>query len=372
MKKNIIYILLLCTIFTACKKDKPSENLPFRTVLLYLAANNNLSNEAYDNLNQLEDNIGNIDGNLIIYTKLPGQNAALYQIKNNNGQRQKIKIKDYPIQNSSDANILRQVISEVQQSYPAQSHGLILWSHATGWIPTNISGIKLKSFGDDGGRKMDIKDLNNAIPNKLDFIMFDACSMASLEVLYELKDKANYFIASPGEVIANGMPYSKIVNDLFTKGTQAYTTIAKKYFDHYNAMSGPYRSATISVIDATKLEELAQKTKQLIESQTPLHNDYKRDQIQRMDFDRYDNPLIAFDFLDFIETNYNNNNVANLKSTIQNTIVYKANTPLFNGFEIKTNSGLTTYIPNIENENSVHDYYRTLKWYQASGYNKLF
>ena len=91
-----------------------------------------------------------------------------------------------------------------------------------------------------------------------------------------------------------------------------------------------------------------------------------------MDFDP-SNPLIAFDFLDFIEVNYNNSAQLNyLKEILNQTILYKANTPKFNGITIYKNSGLTCYIPHADNEQNVHEYYRTLSWYQASGFNILF
>ena len=274
------YVLLLA----GCGGDtpKPLESKPFRTVLIYIAANNNLSSEAYNNIDQIENSIGEVDGNLIVYARLPNSNAALYQISNKNGQRQKLKIKEYGNHNSSDPTVMRQIITEVYESHKAESYGLILWSHATGWIPANIGSVKLKSFGNDGGAEMDIKDLNAALPsNVFDFIMFDACSMSSVEVLYEIKDKAKYFIASPGEVISNGMPYNKMVNDLFVKGTDSYISIAKKYFEHYNSLSGNFQSATISVVDASKLQKIADLTKQTFQTQNPIFVDYNRDQIQR-------------------------------------------------------------------------------------------
>lgn len=219
---------------------------------------------------------------------------------------------------------------------------------------------------------MDIRDLHAALPYTFDFIMFDACSMASVEVLYEIKEKAKYFIASPGEVIANGMPYDKITNDLFSSDPHAYSLLAKKYHSHYNNLSGLHQSATISVIDASKLSYLAQKTKRILHSHEPLYTDYNRNHIQRMDFDRIGNPLIAFDFLDFMEQNYNHApSFKDLKNSLQQTVVFKANTPFFNGFAIDKNSGLTCYIPHPDNEETAHAYYRTLKWYRDSGFDKL-
>lgn len=376
MQKILLYPLC-CLIFlaSACKKNSvpPEEKEKFRTVLVYLAANNNLDDEAYTNIQQMEDAIGEVDGNLIIYTKLPNERPALYKITpKKNGQGGLEKIRDYIPHSSSDPTIMKSVIRETQELYPAKTYGLILWSHATGWVPASQGGVKLKSFGDDNGHVMDITDLNNALYNNFDFIMFDACSMASVEVLYEIKDKSKYFIASPGEVISNGMPYDKITNDLFSPGVEAYTTIAEKYYNHYNSKSGLNRSATISVIDGAQLSSLAQHTKETILSQAPLHQDFNRDNIQRMDFDRVGNPLIAFDFLDFISQNYQASNYQNLENTLEKTVLYKMNTPFFNGFEISKNCGLTCYIPHQDNEGSTHTFYKTLKWYKESGFENLF
>lgn len=362
-------------ILLACKNENTPTLKPFRTVLVYIAANNNLSHEASLNIEQMANSIDEVNGNLIVYARLPNSKPALYHISNNKGERKKIKIKEYEQHNSSDPNVLNSIISEIVENYKADTYGLILWSHATGWLPSNVN-IKLKSFGNDDGSEMDIKKLNKALPPIFDFILFDACSMASIEVLYELKDKSKYFIASPGEVIANGMPYNKVINDFFEQNDNTYQNIAKKYFDHYNNMSGLYRSATVSVIDGKQLISLANQTKQILFSQQPKYKDFSRSTIQRMDFDRSGNPLIAFDFQDFIEINYNNSNSSfeykKFNELIGQTVIYSANTPYFNGYKIDKNSGITCYIPLIENEHLVHEYYRTLSWYEASGFNMLF
>ncbi|WP_164112620.1 MULTISPECIES: clostripain-related cysteine peptidase [Sphingobacterium] len=376
MQKILLYPLFcLSLVFAACGKPsiEPEAKQKYRTVLVYLAANNNLEDDAYKNMRQMEEAIGNIDGNLIVYAKLKTGSPALYEVTKKTGTESGLKkIKDYPPYSSSDPIVMKSIIKETQELYPADTYGLILWSHATGWVPANQNGIKLRSFGDDNGHVMDITDLNNALPNNFDFIMFDACSMASTEVLYEIKDKAKYFIASPGEVVSNGMPYDKITNDLFLPGPEGYKTIAAKYYNHYNSLSsGAW--ATVSVVDAFQLSNLAAQTKVTLKSQPPLYTDFNRSNIQRMDFDRIGNPLIAFDFLDFLYQNYNNSiNYQNTQKALEQTVLYKANTAFFNGFEIKTNSGLTCYIPSAENSGPAHTFYKTLKWYKDSGFDSLF
>jgi hypothetical protein len=373
--------IILCSIVLAislqsCKRElppTPDEKLKFRTVIAYLAANNSLINEAYQNINQMEQAIGNVDGELIVYARLQGVNPALYRIATDQTSEIKSqKIKEYAPHNSSDPAVMKQVINDIQTAYPAQTYGLILWSHATGWIPPNHGGIKVRSFGDDNGSKMDIKHLKEALPDNLDFIMFDACSMASVEVLYEIKEKATYFISSPGEVISNGMPYTLMTNDLFNPSSQGYQRIAQKYYDHYNQKSGLFRSATISVIDARQLTDLARTSQQLLTNHISASPTLQRDHIQRMDFDRIGNPLIAFDYEDFLVQNFGSLASNAVSRQLAQTIIFKANTPSFNGYPITKNGGITCYIPHPDNEGPLHDYYRSLQWYSASGFDKLF
>src|SRR5690606_36474119 len=97
--RNIgIYILLLvCFFLSSCKKDSAtlSDVISFRTIIVYSAANNNLSSEAYLNIEQLETNIEDVDGNLLVYANLPNTAPVLFHISNKKGNRKTIKVKEY-------------------------------------------------------------------------------------------------------------------------------------------------------------------------------------------------------------------------------------------------------------------------------------
>lgn len=304
--KALVQITCLLALIQSCGDAvAPIPPLKGRTVIACLAGNNNLSDEAYENINQMEAAIGDVDGHLIVYARLKNIAPALYKIiPDHSEQIRSQKIKSYLAHDSSDPAVMHQVIAEIKAAYPAQSYGLILWSHASGWIPTGYEGIKLKSFGDDNGSTMDIKQLRHALPDDLDFILFDACYMASVEVLYEIREKAKYFIASLGEVLANGKPYSEMTNDLFLPTADASLRIAQKYHAHYNSKSGFYRSATVSVINARELLTMPDISRRLLHSHTSPYADLRRNTVQRMDFERYGNALIASDFKDFMQQNF--------------------------------------------------------------------
>ena len=64
--------------------------------------------------------------------------------------------------------------------YPADSYGVVFWSHGDGWLPYNNPSTRW--WGQDtgnGDNRMNIPDLNEAlsVAPHFDFILFDACYM---------------------------------------------------------------------------------------------------------------------------------------------------------------------------------------------------
>lgn len=80
----LIYLYITVTLFfaTGCAKDENDTAIPVsaRTVMVYMAANNSLSSDAYKNLNQMEEGFTGIDGKLIVYARIFGQQPKLYEI----------------------------------------------------------------------------------------------------------------------------------------------------------------------------------------------------------------------------------------------------------------------------------------------------
>lgn len=112
----------------------------------------------------------------------------------------------------SDVEQIRNVLTYIRDGYKTKYFNLILWSHGTSWAPTVKSDRSLNvfAFGEDRGKQIDILDLRDALPMQFNYILLDACSMASLEVLYEFRNKTKYIIVSPTDILSEGFPYDKI------------------------------------------------------------------------------------------------------------------------------------------------------------------
>lgn len=363
-----VFYLLFVVLLTSCNdKENAVNERDDRVLLVYIGANNNLVSDAYNSINAMEEGMVGLDADVYVYATLAGSTPKIYKIVAD--QSPEIKstvIKSYGDQDSANPVVMKQILQTMKGYVGNRPSGLVLWSHATNWLP-NV-GVKLMSFNEDRGNKTELRDLQAIIPSGLDFLLFDACSMASVEVLYELRDKARYTIASPAEVLSTSMPYHLVLKHLVDPDLErGLISTATTYFNFYNQLTGLYRSATISVVNNAYWSDLA-KNVHVALTRAPLTGIY-RDNLQRLDFD--EKSLSAgFDFLDFVHQNMLPTETTAIEATVSKLVIYKANTATFLGKPILRFSGLSCYVPNDLNK-WIHPYYNSLQWAKDSGFNSF-
>lgn len=263
--KSIILFLSCVFLFSGCIKDDPVEKKPSRTLLVYVIATDLHS---YINAN-VEDMVAtatkqNLNGgNLIVFYSRSKEQAELFELKEGpGGTPTRHHIKDYENLSAIDPANMRAVINEVVSLYPADSYGLLYSSHGTAWMPSNFASMT-RWFGKEGDEYIEINDLAKGIPGGLfEFIMFDACSMGSIECVYELKDKADRILASPSETSAYGFPYKKILPYFFTDDKADLGKVAQTFYEHYNSQ-GNSAFANVSVTHTKELDALATITREI-------------------------------------------------------------------------------------------------------------
>lgn len=361
MRKTMLSLLAACLCFS-CSSDDTEQELSKRTVLVYMAADNNLHRAAYRNIEDMQKAAIPSEYNLLVYIDTPNNNPNLLKIR-----KGKIDtVKQYNAQNSASKQVLSAVIDEAFSLFPAGNYGLILWSHGTGWLPEGVyeymKETSVRSFGKDKSKEMEITDLAEAIPENLDFIIFDACLMSGIEVLYQLRNKTEIIIASPTETLVAGFPYENIVPVLLTPNPN-YREVALAFMEHYKNREGELQSASIAVINTKQLEPLANLVKRAIKSEASLGCP-NRELIQRYDTRE---PALLFDFEDYLEHIISNeSDLMNLRKQISKTVIYNDFTPYFlNEFPIEKSSGIGIYIP-FEND-ALFNHYNMLDWYKDSG-----
>lgn len=68
-----------------------------------------------------------------------------------------------------------------------------------------------------------------------DYLLFDACFMANIETLYDLRECTDYVIAAPCEIMAQGFPYERAMPWFFTDGGKEYnlTKVCEAFWNFY-------------------------------------------------------------------------------------------------------------------------------------------
>ena len=287
--------ILLC--MTSCHWFKPEEEHIYdRTVLVYIAAENSLSSFYRDDINEMLEAAGDIPTNsrLIIYLD-DTQTPRLISIeKSSEGAATKNILHQYDKeQDSGDTETLHKAMDWVIKNYPAHSYGLILWSHGDAWVPAQapmqrsicIDNNQNSSYSDRGS-KMNIADVADVLSTfpRMEFILFDACFMQSVEVAYELRHVTKSIIASPAEIPGPGAPYHRIVKPMFETPCNA-SHIAEEYFNAYNdadreSLLQDY-GVLLSVVNCELLENLAALTAEMIIKYASKDIELSMEDIQR-------------------------------------------------------------------------------------------
>ncbi|MDR0266091.1 MAG: hypothetical protein LBJ04_22960 [Sphingobacterium sp.] len=347
-------------IFFGCKRDSPeiTGQQVAKTVLVYISANNDLKYSALKSIDQMESSYLPKYGNLLVFIKTDRYSSHILRIKSDKeiGMIKSDTLISYGYQNASDPTFMKSVMEDMKKLSPSDEYALVMWSHGTAWLP-NLEALRM-SIGYDRGVETNISDLKNVIPDNLSYLLFDACYMSSIEVIYELKDKADYIIASKAEVLNTSFPYDKIVPFLFGN-VNDLKEICREYYEFYNNKEGLERSCTVSLVDTKELDNLALESGRIIRR----HNDLEIDRaVQDFNFLK-EIPIEFFDFKNLFEKNFPKEETKELTEILDRCILFKAATPNFLNNPIKDFSGLSISVPV---DPKFRSFYKTLSWYQKA------
>lgn len=357
---HVLYIgTLLCSLFmlTGCVKDEPAgceSGGSTRTLVFYMGGDNDLSGELSQKLAVIQsyasrsERVARSEINLLVYQDAP-DGATLYRAVY--GKDTPDVIGRYGIEDSSRPEVLNRVLEDCLAVAPADQYGLVVFSHASGWLPAGMLGSPRsvsRSIITDGNREMNIREFAAAIPpSRFDYVIFEACFMAGIEVVYELRDKVQYVVGSAAEMLSPGFLYiySDMLDKLCCSLVDTPTSLcnaAQVYFDHYNSNKGLARSATISVIRTSGLDRLADYMRRWAPGLSP-----STEGLQYFDRNAASRHLF-FDLENYLAREIPGE-MEELKGILANTVLLQRATSDFmlpeNGFRIHHHSGLTIYIP---------------------------
>ena len=295
MKLYLRYILplfLVLGITSGCTdslsevdKEETERSTARRTVLVYMVAENSLSTATQNDISELayaaNHNTIPSDCNILVYNDDASQPViTLYNRLGANTW------KTYTERNSADSTVMLATLQEMVKNYPSEHYALVLWSHGSGWAPTEKTKKELeqehikslsaprqaRAFGIDnqannyanGAYQMNISSVKWVLDKlgvHMDYILWDACLMQGIEVAYELRNQADWIIGSPTETPGNGAPYHTAAAGLCNADMEA---ILKAYTNYYDNSANYLANFPLSCIKTSELEALAKATAPLI------------------------------------------------------------------------------------------------------------
>ncbi len=311
------YLLLLFTLLLcSCHNDDPTPGpvepgsvTARRTVLVYMSAQNSLiNNVAADSAEIMNGRQYLANNDRMLFFIDDGQKPRLYRVARQWSQPQLVQQWSHDFC-STDPNMLQSVLQWVKTQFPAQEYGLVMWSHADGWLPATNTDYPIKemtyaaarpfSFGidtdnnsvwTDDGTQMNVADMAQAIAQSgmhCRYILFDACLMQNLEVAYALRHATDYVVASPMSIHSAGAYYTHLLRSgLFA---QSPDSIALTYYNdvvNYADSIYDHMGIAISCIQTDQLEPLAALMKQAL-PHSLLANGQSADMAQVLSYQNY-------------------------------------------------------------------------------------
>lgn len=294
------------------------------------------------------------------------------------------------------ASTMTDVLETVKGLYPHASYGMVFSSHGSGWLPSgyystgkitagtaglqavpyidpNSDGSmpRVKSIGIDNitsrnTYEMEIETFAQALPMKFDYIIIDACLMGCIEVAYALKDKCDKLVFSQAEVLEDGLcDYTTLTQRVLKPVVPDLYNLCEDSYRHYKNQDDPiYRSLTISMIDCTRLDGLAESCKSLFSKY--------RNQISLVNAANVQGYFRSrkhwfYDLTDILrQSGVPEADMADYNKAMSDCVLYNAATDTFINFDIRTHCGLSMYLP-ADGNSELDEFYKTLSWNKASG-----
>ena len=272
----------------------------------------------------------------------------------------------------TDPKVLKETFIFAKEKFPAKGYGVVYSSHGSGWIPAENStkSPSLQSIGQDEDtnnvREMELQEFVDCLPYKMEYVLFDACFMACVEVAWALKDKADVVGFSPTEIMNDGFDYAHIAERLLDTEPNPLG-VCEDYFAQYSApgVSSPY--ASVSLVRTDAMQPLADICKTLFEKY--------REQLATLsiyDVQRYyrlgKNPRFEhlFDLRHMLQkAGATLAERTKLDEALEACVLYEAHTPYFMSLELKNVCGLSSYMPSSGSE-ELNTFYKTLDWNKAT------
>ena len=255
------------------------------TLMVYMAADNDLESAAIQDFNEMESVAlgGAPVTTVVLFDRVAGfdqtngdwTDTRMYEIStdsdglNNTIASSRIACPKLGITatgsielNMSDPVTLQYFVQSAKASYPAEEYCLLIWGHGTGWRGSEgassfaVSPEKAFAIDDTTGGYMSIGQASKVLKDQgISAMAFDTCFGALLEIGYEFRTSAKYLVGSEGCTPSTGWDYAALFNSFYKSDfsdTSLIDSICAQFSNQYSGVPG----MTISAMDLGKMSAL--------------------------------------------------------------------------------------------------------------------
>ena len=242
------------------------------TYMVYLSGDNNLSQEAFGDINEMETVGSTPEVNIVAQVEF--SSAFSPGLDSYGTMRGKIvadageyaigsRLEDIGQLDMGKKKTLTDFIVWAKENHPARRYALVLWDHGEGWKSAGdgTAGIKGALEDSTSASFMTLPDLADAVEESglhLDVVNFDACLMAMYEVAFEFAGLVDYMVFSQEVESDDGDPYDvilkKLVDEPGMAPAQLAELVATEYANFYRSLKTSV--ATKSAVDMSRIPAL--------------------------------------------------------------------------------------------------------------------
>ena len=298
------------------------------TILVYMAADNDLESHAIADINEMERAI--LDPEITVlalvdrgagydYSNGNWTDTRLYEIsydKEDCGSiivSKEVDCPDLELYTSTSTELdmgsrqtLENVLAFIQKSYDAEHYALIMWGHGSGWRSgggedceaadgaqaekddaseadgasgtASQSLFRAFSIDDTSQTTLSLVQMSSAIQNAfssrpLDFLGMDTCFGVSLEIAFQLKDSVSFLAGTPALVPCGGWNYEALLTD-FSASSRTSEDLCAISLSQFSKLYSYYSYACFSAIDCRQVSSMADSFDSFCADAAALITDY--------------------------------------------------------------------------------------------------
>lgn len=364
LKKRLAILLVLTLTIPNFMFEAESNGLPEWTVMIYLDGDNNLEEFGIDDFLEMASVGSTSDVNIIVqfdrivgydtrYGDWTGANRFLVQ-KDMTPTASNAEVSLGEV-DMSNPLVLFDFMNWSASNYEAEKYFLIIWDHGAGWEGivndvTNAPGNLMRT----PGLALALEMFQASTGRKVDVVAFDACRMM-LEMVYEVRDHADFLVGSEKDVPDRGFPYDTFLGSIagFPKMSshKASKELVDAYVEFYTGNTA--FAVALSSVKASDMDDLKDGMNAFLNEtflELPLFSEEMRDARDDSEFYEGDSQYDLFNFLENVQSHIPSRMLGDLAEDVKNTAtnaVYERKWDNPNSLNSRaTNAhGLTIWLP---------------------------